>query len=83
MEQEKRKKATKTQGGKAAMFLAMFLKGEGEVLRDEVFEAADKAGPSKKSVYAAKAELGERIVVRRLPTTPSRTVWQYPDAEPY
>lgn len=77
MEQEKRKTATKTQGGRGALFLVGFLKGNGEVLRDEVFAAGKTAGLSDKAIYAGKKELGERIAVQRLPVVPGRTTWKY------
>jgi hypothetical protein len=76
MEQEKRRAATKTQGGRGAAWLVGYLRGKGEVTRDAVFAAAKDAGISKKAVYAGKDELGDRLIVRRLPVVPSRTTWE-------
>src|SRR5215217_8605940 len=77
LEQERRKKSAKTEGGKAAAWLVGYLSGKGEIPSAQVMEDGGKAGHSKDSIYRARRNLGdERIEVNNLKTVPKTSTWR-------
>jgi AAA domain len=77
LEQEKRTKGTKTGASRAEVWLAAYLTGKGEVSSGQVFRDAEKANFSRNQVYAGKAKLGDRLVVRRVAQMHSGTTWEF------
>jgi hypothetical protein len=70
LEQEKAKKATRTQGSQAKSWLVGFLTGKGEVPSKQVVSAGSDAGHSRSAIYRAKDKLGDQLVVGNTPTVP-------------
>jgi hypothetical protein len=77
LEQEKRTKSTKTEGGKAEVWLAAYLSGKGEIPSNQVFSEAKKVSLSRNAVYRARDRLGDRLVVRRVAQMSGGTTWEY------
>jgi hypothetical protein len=78
LEQEKRTKGAKTEGGKAEVWLVAYLTGKGEVPSGQVLQAAKEVSLSKGAVHRARAKLGpERLVVRRVAQMSGGTTWEY------
>jgi hypothetical protein len=74
LEQEKARKAAKTQGGKAEAWLVGYLAGKGEVSSDEVIAAGIAAGFSRPSIYRAKGNC-DRIDSLNTNTYPKTSLW--------
>jgi hypothetical protein len=77
LEQERRKKNAKTEGGKAAAWLVGYLSGKGEIPSSQIIEDGDKAGHSRDSIYRARRSFGDdRIAIRNLATVPKTSTWR-------
>jgi RecA-family ATPase len=75
LEQEKAKRATKTQAGKAEGWLLGYLKGKGEVPSHQVISDGEAAGYSKSAIQRARGGLGDRITVKTLSVSGRATSW--------
>jgi AAA domain/Bifunctional DNA primase/polymerase, N-terminal len=76
LEQERAKKAVKTQRAKAEVWLVGFLAGKGEVPSRFVVKAGKEAGYSRDAIHRARRELEDRIEVISLPVIPRQTAWK-------
>jgi AAA domain len=75
LEQEKARKAVRTQGSKAEAWLLGYLSGKEGVPPGVVINEGEKIGLSRSAIYRAKGKLGERVELVNLPTVPRTSIW--------
>jgi hypothetical protein len=76
LEQEKARRSTRTESGKAKAWLIGYLDGKGEVPSSVVIADGARADHSRDSIHRARRGLGDRIKVTSLSTTPRTTTWK-------
>jgi hypothetical protein len=76
LEQERAKRATKSQAGKAESWLEGYLAGKGEVASHQVLSDGDKAGFSADAIKRARRKLEGRVEVINLATFPKTSTWR-------
>ena len=77
LEQEKRAKSTKTEGGKSMAWLVGYLSGKGELPSHQIIADGGNAGHSRDSIHRARRQLADRIQVRSF-GMPRTTTWAPP-----